>query len=257
LSIIERRKLNKVNNQVTTAIIIPSYNETLALPELLRELKSGLTIFDAVIVMDDSAKEISAEIERRCLEATKNSEFEFRLVNSGSKSGRGASIRRGMALALSEFPKIERVLECDADGSHRPEDILKIKNSPDRADLLIGSRYLNKSSIIGWPKSRRVFSWVLNKCIPQLTGVNVGDITNGLRRYSKIAVDEILSKNQVNKGFIYLSEQAILISRAKMAISEEPIIFVDRTSGTSTVTWREVSNSLYGLLKLMRAKRRI
>lgn len=241
---------------VTTAIIIPSYNETLALPELLRKMTVGLKNHDVVIVMDDSPKEISKQIERSCREVVKNSEHEFIFDNSGHKSGRGAAVRRGMIIALAEFANIETILECDADGSHRPEDILKLKNSLIEADLLVGSRYLKFSEIVGWPASRRAFSWFLNKTIPRLTGVALRDITNGLRRYSKSAVSVVLSASQVNKGFIYLSEQAILISRADMVILEEPIIFVDRTLGKSTVTWREVSDSLYGILKLVLTSRR-
>jgi glycosyltransferase involved in cell wall biosynthesis len=242
-----------MNAAASSVIIIPSYNESLALPELLRELKSGLSHKDAVIVMDDSPKEISLEVESKCREAIGNSEFDFKFYNSEIKSGRGAAVRRGMSLALSEFPNFMTILECDADGSHRPEDILKIKNSSSEADLIVGSRYLKSSKIVGWPASRRIFSWSLNKTIPRLTGVNLKDITNGLRRYSKGAIEEILSEDQVNKGFIYLSEQAIIISRAKMMLSEEPITFVDRTLGSSTVTWREVLSSLSGIFKLVLA----
>ena len=245
-----------MNSSVSNVIIIPSYNETLALPELLRELKLGLSTQDAVIVMDDSPEETSKVVEHRCLEAIKNSQFYFKFDNSGIKSGRGAAVRRGMAIALFEFPNIQAILECDADGSHRPEDILKIKNSPSKADLLVGSRYLKSSKILGWPWSRRAFSWLLNKSIPRFTGVHLQDVTNGLRRYSKDATDAILSENQVNKGFIYLSEQAILISRAGLAISEEPIIFIDRTLGRSTVTWREILDSLFGICRLVLADTR-
>lgn len=245
-----------MNPLVLNVIIIPSYNETLALPELLRGLGSGLSLQDAVIVMDDSSEEISKQVEHNCLEAIKNSNFEFKFNESGLKSGRGAAVRRGMALALSEFPNLETILECDADGSHRPEDILGIKNSSSKADLLVGSRYLKSSRILGWPLTRRLFSWFLNRSIPWLTRIELKDITNGLRRYSKEATEVILSKDQVNTGFIYLSEQALLISRAGMAISEESIIFVDRTLGKSTVTRREISDSLYGIFKLVLANRR-
>jgi dolichol-phosphate mannosyltransferase len=245
-----------MNPLVLNVIIIPSYNETLALPELLRGLSSGLSLQDAVIVMDDSSEEISKQVEHNCLEAIKNSNFEFKFNESGLKSGRGAAVRRGMALALSEFPNVETILECDADGSHRPEDILGIKNSSSKADLLVGSRYLKSSRILGWPLTRRLFSWFLNRSIPRLTRIELKDITNGLRRYSKEATEVILSKDQVNTGFIYLSEQALLISRAGMAISEESIIFVDRTLGKSTVTRREISDSLYGIFKLVLANRR-
>ena len=245
-----------MNENVSTAIIIPSYNETLALPELLREIESRLTSRDAIIVMDDSPTDVSIEIRKKCYDVINSSECEFIFDNSGHKCGRGAAVRRGMSIALNEFPNIQTFLECDADGSHRPEDILKIKDSLNAADLLVGSRYLKTSEIVGWPASRRLFSWFLNKTIPRLTKVHLRDITNGLRRYTKRAVVGILSENQVNKGFIYLSEQAILISKKGLLISEEPIIFVDRTLGKSTVTWREISNSLYGIFKLVLTNRR-
>lgn len=245
-----------MNSIVSTAIIIPSYNETLALPELLEKIKKGLNNLDAIIVMDDSSKEISEQIERKCREVVKDSEFVFLFDNSGFKSGRGAAVRRGITIALAEFPNVKSILECDADGSHQPEDILKIKNSSSTADLLVGSRYLKSSQILGWPVSRRIFSWFLNKSIPKLTGVLLNDITNGLRRYSKNAAIATLSEIQENKGFIYLSEQAILIDKAGLTISEEPIIFVDRTLGTSTVTWREIFNSLHGIISLILTKRK-
>lgn len=246
-----------MSGQVTSAIIIPSYNEILALPQLLRELKIGLSKKDVILVMDDSAPKTSKEIHSACQEAIQNTEFEFRFENSGSKSGRGAAVRRGMARVIVDFPNVEFVLECDADGSHRAEDILKIKNLEEKSDLLVGSRYLATSRIVGWPVSRRIFSWTLNQVIPRLTGVKLRDITNGLRRYSKQAVLKILEKEQVNTGFIYLSEQAIVVSKAQMDLAEESIIFIDRTLGSSTVTWREVKNSLFGILKLVFTNRKV
>ena len=239
-----------MNTEVTNVIVIPSFNETLALPQLLRNLKPGLSSKDAVIVMDDSPKEVSEEINQRCLESLAKSDFEFRFETSGTKSGRGAAIRKGMVIALAEFPNVQYLVECDADGSHRPSDILKIKTSSSRADLLVGSRYLPSSRIQGWPLSRRVFSWTLNWIIPRIMRLNLQDITNGLRRYSRVAIEKVVSEPQLNPGFIYLSEQAILISRAGMNIDEEPIIFVDRTLGVSTVTWREVLASLRGVVQL-------
>lgn len=246
-----------MNTKVTSVIIIPSYNETLALPELLAEISSSLTPKDAVIIMDDSSFEISKIIEDKCKKSIEGSSFNFHFDNSGSKSGRGAAIRRGMIRALKDFPEAMFIVECDADGSHRTHDILKIKNSESNSDLLIGSRYLPSSKIIGWPISRRIFSWVLNNSIPKVTSVDVHDITNGLRRYSREAVGQVLSNPQINTGFVYLSEQAVVLTKRGMKISEEPIIFIDRTLGTSTVTWREITNSLLGIVKLIITKRKL
>ncbi len=238
-------------NKILTAIIIPSYNETLALPKLLTELRSELTEAEAVIVMDDSEASTSNEIRNTCLEIVKGYDFQFVFENSGKKQGRGSAIRRGMHLAHSTFESLQHVIECDADGSHRAEDILRVKNFDYGSDLLIGSRYLKGSRIIGWPLSRRLFSWFLNHLIPALTKVPVSDITNGLRRYSKAAIEKILQTKQENSGFIYLSEQALIVKNSNLLITEIPIIFVDRTLGKSTVTWREISNSLIGVTKIL------
>jgi hypothetical protein len=77
------------------------------------------------------------------------------------------------------------------------------------------------------------------------------DVTNGLRRYSINAVDLILGSEANSTGFIYLSEQALLISRSGLEIKEIPIVFIDRELGASTVTWREIVSSILGILKLV------
>lgn len=240
-----------MNETVTTVIIIPSYRETLALPALLQDLKSGLSSQHALLIMDDSPIELAQEINNACIAAMKGSNCQFKFNNANVKSGRGAAVRRGMVLALSDYSNVAHIMECDADGSHRAIDILKILNSESGADLLVGSRYLPASKIVGWPLSRRIFSFLLNHMIPRVTSVNLRDITNGLRKYSKGAVKVILSEPQINKGFIYLSEQAILVSDSGLQIAEEPIVFIDRTLGKSTVTWREITNSLSGIARLL------
>jgi dolichol-phosphate mannosyltransferase len=159
-----------------------------------------------------------------------------------------------MKMALELYPRVKFIIECDADGSHRVEDILKLMQSENTADLIIGSRYLDESQIIGWPVSRRIFSFCLNILIPKLVHVPVQDITNGLRRYTTDTTRKILENPQRNLGFIYLSEQAIIVERSGLSISEIPITFIDRTLGKSTVTWREIYGSIVGITQLITVK---
>ena len=86
--------------------------------------------------------------------------------------------------------------------------------------------------------------------IPFILGIGVKDITNGLRRYSISAVNQILDVPAHNSGFIYLSEQAFLIHKNKLNIGEIPTEFVNRSLGESTVTWREILNSILGIAEL-------
>lgn len=240
-----------MNYKVKNAIIIPSYNEGLALPELLSGIVGDLQASDAILVMDDSTQDVARDINSRCASLFLNLDCNYFFFNHGIKSGRGAAIRRGMKISRELFPNLEFIMECDADGSHQPKDILAVKNSDSSMDLMIGSRYLPNSSIVGWPLTRRIFSYALNKTIPKIFDINISDITNGLRRYSVTAVDAILSQPQRNNGFIYLSEQAIIVNSSKLRIKEVPIDFIDRTVGESTVSWREVSSSIRGIFWLV------
>ena len=237
--------------QFKNAIVIPSYKETLALPRLLKELSNSLDSYDIVLVVDDSPKEISDHLKQACLDSLADSSCHFMFIQNEVKKGRGAAVRKGMQSVLTLYPSLEYVLECDADGSHTPSDIVSVLRYNNDCDLLVGSRYVEGSEIQGWPLSRRIFSWILNKIIPRVTQVPLNDITNGLRRYSTKAVSEILRSPQQNQGFIYLTEQAILVDRALLSVAETPITFIDRTIGQSTVTWREILKSLAGVSKIV------
>jgi hypothetical protein len=90
----------------------------------------------------------------------------------------------------------------------------------------------------------------LNKTLPRIVNIKITDITNGLRRYSRGAYKAVISTPPINSGFIYLTEQAVLVSKADLLISEVPIVFENRLLGQSTVTWREILNSLKGIIGL-------
>ena len=91
---------------------------------------------------------------------------------------------------------------------------------------------------------------MLNTMIPFILDIGVKDITNGLRSYSISAVNHIFDVPAHNPGFIYLFEQAFLSHKNKLNIEEIPIEFVNRSLGESTVTWREILNSILGLAEL-------
>jgi dolichol-phosphate mannosyltransferase len=116
--------------------------------------------------------------------------------------------------------------------------------------VVIGSRYLPQSQIIGWPISRIFFSKVINFIIPKLLSLEITDVTNGLRRYSKNAIALLLEHPQYNTGFIYLTEQLLHINNSHISIEEIPIVFRNRSLGKSSVTFKEVLASILGLLTL-------
>jgi len=223
-----------------------------SLPALLADLGSELNYTDAILVMDESPGEIFLDMQRSCITAMSGAKCQLIFSNNQPKSGRGASVRRGILSAVKLFPNLQFIVECDADGSHRPVDIIKLIQSRNNADLLIGSRYMRESKIIGWPLSRVFFSLVLNYIIPKLIGVQVKDVTNGLRRYSKQAIELIVSEVPRTSGFIYLTEILVLVKNKKLSISELPTTFVNRVIGKSTVTFNEILSATFGLVLILK-----
>lgn len=246
-----------LENTIEVVIAIPSYNEYASLPLLIQGLAPALSEKEAVLILDDSLYEVFAATKQAVVAAFKDSNGVLIFSHYEGKSGRGSAVRRGMRLSFERYPNLVHFIECDADGSHRVEDIIKVKNSQSTCDLLIGSRYLNGSEIKGWPLQRKIFSKILNVVIPFVLRIPVKDITNGLRRYSPKAIKQILLFEPINKGFIYLSEQALIAQSKKLTICETPIIFTNRAAGRSTITWNEVLVSIKGIMYLTFLKKRL
>jgi dolichol-phosphate mannosyltransferase len=246
-----------LESKIEVVIAIPAYNEIASLPLLIKGLNEYLSETDAVLVLDDSPDETYNQIKIKVEDAFKESRGLLVFSHSSEKLGRGSAIRRGMDLSTKRFSNLKYFIECDADGSHQIEDIVNLKNFKSDCHLLIGSRYLKNSKIVGWPILRRIFSKILNMVIPFILNVPVKDITNGLRRYTPGAINQILSYKPINMGFIYLSEQALIIYSSRLKLGEIPITFVERVAGSSTVTWKEVSASIKGVFYLSLLKRKI
>jgi len=238
--------LEKVRN----IIAIPSYNEVGALPSLISNLSQKLGAQDLVMILDDSEPKVSVFLEKVVAKAFLNPNSQLVFINSGVKNGRGAAVRKGMELTNLYIPNFVYFIECDSDESHQVEDILRVIRSDENCDLLIGSRYLEDSNIIGWPVLRRIFSKTLNIFIPFLLGIKVKDITNGLRRYTNKSVKILLKYGQINFGFTYLSEQAYILRNNDCSVNEIPITFIDRKLGSSTVGIDEIYNSIIGITNL-------
>ena len=148
---------------------------------------------------------------------------------------------------------IKTVVEMDADFSHPPKEIIRNLNyfSKNNLDLLIGSRYLRKSKIINWPVSRRILSSLSNKLSRLLLSIPVSDYTNGFRIYSIKSCEIIVNKcGNIGDGFIILSEILQEIHNKRLRIGEIETVFVNRTRGESSVNFKLVLMSLFGLIKL-------
>lgn len=234
---------------IVRAFVFPTYFESKTIGHLLHRLVPKLEKGEVIIVVDDSP-----ESERRELRSVIEKFGNVTLLEGNVKAGRGFAVWRGMKFVVENHPQVSHLIESDCDGSHRLEDIQEISNFDASKDFVVGSRYLAGSRIIDWSLMRRIMSRLLNFLIPRILNLEVSDVTNGLRRYSRESALILLREKPKTSGFIYLSEQAKILGSHGIHAVEIPIIFASRIAGNSSVTLLDLADSLKGLIKIITMK---
>ena len=224
-------------------IIIPTYNEELNLGLLLEKLKSVFSGF-SILVIDDSPNDLT----KKNFENHKNERC--KIICRNKKLGRGSAIRLGFEYAVKN--NYSMIVEMDSDLSHDPKDLESMikKFENDNQDIVIGSRYLKESKIINWAKKRIIFSNLGNLLARFLFENSIKDYTNGFRIYKNRFVKKVIEVDQINSGFIYLTEILIIALKNGFKISEIPITFVNRSKGESSVNFKIIIESFLGILGL-------
>lgn len=226
-----------------TAVIIPAYKEKDNLPVLVNKIEKYLKNVQ-IIIVDDSPRG-DVEIIKKKFRRKKN----LQVLSRTRKLGRGSAVVYGMKKALKDR-NIKYFIEMDADLSHDPKDLPKLVKQKNKADLVIGSRYLKKSRIVGWPKTRLLQSKVINFFLRYWLNVKIADFTNGLRLYSRQAVVFIVKTGIKEKGFIALSEILFKLKNQGFSILEVPTTFKDRKFGESSADFSELMKSLFGAFRI-------
>ena len=77
----------------------------------------------------------------------------------------------------------EFFVEMDADFSHQTIDLVEMIKNIDKADVIIGSRYIEGGGIKGWNYKRRLLSKLANLFTQILFGYHIKDSTSGFRNF--------------------------------------------------------------------------
>ena len=210
------------NDEILLSVIIPVFNEELTISTVIDRLKSVLKKIDfrwEIIVVDDFSTDRSLSLSL---------DKGVRVLSLKKHVGKGCALRVGFSKSLGTL-----VTTIDSDGSHRPEELplLLTPILENKADLIIGSRYLMKTS-----KKTKRFNFLgvqlFNHLIHFLVKSKVSDSQSGYR----IMKAEILQNMSLKSGG-YEIESEMLVKTAKMGykIKEVPICFEQRTYGKSSL----------------------
>jgi dolichol-phosphate mannosyltransferase len=217
-------------------VVIPTYNEVKTITRTIKEVLS-INADLSILVVDDSSPDGTQTI---VLEGF-GSELRVNLLVRKAKQGLGVAYLEGFDWAFSR--DFDFIVEMDADGSHRAEDLVKLLRSGVEADLVIGSRWVAGGEVLNWPAVRVLISKVGNRYAKLMLGTRIFDMTSGFRIYRSEFLQELVSDPVSSHGYSFQVELAYRASKLGRVV-EVPISFVERVDGKSKMTLAIVLEAL-------------
>lgn len=230
-------------------VIIPTYNEKENIEKIIRKVFS-LDGDYHILIIEDGSPDGTAGIVKRI-----QKEFSERLfmIERKGKLGLGTAYITGFKWCVEN--KYDYIFEMDADFSHNLDDLPKLYSAcAEGADLAIGSRYCNGISVINWPIGRVIMSYYASVYVRKVLGMKVFDCTAGFKCYKRKVLETIDLDQIKMKGYGFQIEMKYTAYKLGFKIKEVPIIFVDRTEGTSKMSSGIFGEAFWGVLKLKMRK---
>lgn len=224
-----------------TLVIFPTYNEVDSLEETVHQTISHNPKVDVLIVDDASPDGTGALADR-----LNNENPRISVLHRTKKEGLGPAYLAGFAHAIQN--KYDYIVEMDADGSHRAEDLSKLLGAAAPQTLVIGSRWVSGGEVANWSKSRIAISRVGNRYASWMLQSEIRDLTAGFRVYSKDLLEMVINKDVAAHGYAF---QVELARRSELAgnVVEVPITFIERAQGKSKMSLRIVVEALWLITK--------
>lgn len=227
-------------------VIIPTYNEKENIARLIKNVFSLQRNFH-ILVVDDNSPDATARVVRDLQEKYKDRLF---LEVREKKSGLGTAYIHGFKWALKR--DYQYFFQMDADFSHNPNDLIRLHNTCNRkgADLAIGSRYKTGVNVINWPMSRVLLSWLASKYVRLITEMPIHDTTAGFVCYRRKVLEKINLEHIHFLGYAFQIEMKYKTFLSKFSIVEVPVVFTDRTRGTSKMSGSIIWEAVFGVIKM-------
>jgi len=213
-------------------IVIPTYNEKENIEKIIRKIFSLEKSFN-ILIVDDGSPDGTANIVKSL-----QSEYfdKLHIQERTGKLGLGTAYIHGFKWALEK--DYQFIFEMDADFSHDPNDLIRLYNANalEGGDLSIGSRYVNGVNITNWPMMRLLMSFFASKYVKIITGMPIHDSTAGFKCYKRAVLETINFDKIKFVGYAFQIEMKFKAWKYGFNIIEVPVIFTDRTEGTSKMS---------------------
>ncbi len=219
-------------------VVIPTYNERESLPAIVARVRASVPEAH-VLIADDNSPDGTGAIADGIAE----SDDSVKVMHREGKAGLGAAYLAGFAWALDHGYEV--VVEMDADGSHQPEQLPALLAALRDADLVLGSRWVDGGGVMNWPRSRELLSRGGNRYTRLMLGIPLHDATGGYRAFRASTLRRLDLDEVASQGYCFQVDLAWRAVQRGMRVVEVPILFVERTAGSSKMSQRIVAEALW------------
>ena len=225
-------------------VIVPTYNEKDNIARLIPAVLAQDPGIDILVVDDGSPDDTGAVVE-----AIAASDPRVHVIHRKEKLGLGTAYVAGFRWALER--SYDLIFEMDADFSHAPEIIPEFLKAIANADLVVGSRYQDGHvNVVNWPMSRLFLSYAANIYARRVTGLRIFDATGGFKCFRRKVLEAINLSQVKSNGYAFQIEMTMRAWKKGFRIVEIPIVFVDRTEGSSKMSKRIVREAVWMVWRL-------
>jgi dolichol-phosphate mannosyltransferase len=211
-----------------TCVVVPTYNEKENITSFIGAVYGALKGDVTVCVVDDNSPDGTGKDVQDLQKLFPS----LILITREKKAGLGKAYVHGFSemLARNEF---DAVIMTDADFSEHPLYMPQLLKELHDADVVIGSRYLKGSAVVGSTVPRMLISRFANAYVRAITGLRATDTTIGFAaiRADTLRKIDLASLSAPGYAFIVELKSALQDSGARM--KEIPISFVNRIGGVS------------------------
>ncbi|MCO4818978.1 MAG: polyprenol monophosphomannose synthase [Bacteroidetes bacterium] len=227
-------------------VIIPTYNEIENVEDMIRTVM-GLDFDVDVLVVDDNSPDGTAQ----CVQSLQKEFNNVFLESRQEKNGLGTAYIHGFKWCLAKG--YDYIFEMDCDFSHNPIDLERLWDACQngKGDVAVGSRYVDHLvNVVNWPMGRVLLSYFASMYVRFITRMKIMDTTAGFVCYSSEVLQSINLDKIRFRGYAFQIEMKFTAIKHGFTISEVPIIFTDRTKGTSKMSKGIVKEALFGVIQM-------
>lgn len=227
------------NREARALVVMPTYNEFENIGRVVPEVLQQGPQFD-ILVVDDNSPDGTAQVVK---DLQQEHGSRIHLIERSGKMGLGTAYVAGFKYALEH--DYDYVFEMDADLSHDPKMLPQFVEAIEKADLVLGSRYINGVNVVNWPLPRLLLSYGASLYTRLITGLPIKDPTGGFKCFRRQVLEAIDLEKIHSNGYSFQIEMNFRAWNKGFRLKEISIVFTDRVGGQSKMSPQIVREAIW------------